>query len=84
MGFYWTTVFIKDKNDKSKKIVLENIDPIIGKNDTFVLKTELLQYYSHLINEEDITENSLLEEYTWSTIDPNDKSFIVTKSLPIQ
>jgi hypothetical protein len=70
MGIYTITRFFPDINDRTKYVVIANLDSIIEESDWkrgYVLKAEILQYYSRLVKPEDIGENSYLVEYGWTT-----------------
>lgn len=85
MGIYYQTVFHPDMDMEDLFIVLAQMDPIIDKNDMergYVLKEELLKYFSKKINEEDITEKSRITEYVITSYNGLTKD--KTRELPIK
>lgn len=84
MGFYWTTIFYSDINNQDVKKNLASVDQIIDHNDEkrgFVLKEELLKFFTDKVKKEDITENSYLVEYSWDTYSSGQKEI---KRLRVQ
>ncbi len=74
MGIYFRTVFYSDFRNRDVCIVLSDIDIIIEESDRengYVPKDVLLQYYGGRIRSEDIAEYSCIEEQEYSTYGPD-------------
>lgn len=82
---YYTTVFASDWiNNPNNHIPLASLDPIIDQADIargYVLKDELLKYYSEKIQEKDITPNSRIVELCTTSYDGLQSG--VSRCLPI-
>lgn len=84
MGFYWKTYFYPDYGDKTIKIALAYIDPIIDANDVargYVDRNELLKYYAGVIGDYSVGEDSRVVEEISDTYGDEVE---VTKIMPVK
>ena len=86
MGIYIRTVFYKDVRNRNKSdfVILAELNSILENCDKergYVIKEELLKYYGHKIQYNDIGEHSRIEEHTSSTYGPD---YQVHVSLPVR
>jgi hypothetical protein len=85
MGIFYRTVFFKNISNKQDFIVLRDVDQVIDMHEMergFIIKEELLKHFMHLINAEDISDDSRVVEYISSTYD--DLSLIENVNLFIR
>jgi hypothetical protein len=83
MGIYYITRFYKHQEDRETYVQLGDIEPIIEPVDVergYILKAELLEFFSQFVSEEDITDTSVIEEYLWTSFDEN-ADLQLTRSL---
>jgi hypothetical protein len=85
MGVYFRTVFYKDVRQKGEGyIILADMTPILEEADKergYVIKEELMKYYSSKILYNDIGEHSRIEEQISSSYGPG---YEIVVSLPIR
>lgn len=84
MGFYWTTYFYPDYSNKTTKITLARVDPIIDKNDVargYIDKNELLKYYASVIGDRNVGDESRVVE---EVVDTYGCEVNVTNVMPVK
>lgn len=90
--FHFTTVFFLDFRNKENQTVLEYYEQIIEDEDVnrgYIAKETLFEYFEETmslnnIKLEDINENSVICEYTWSELDNLSEELSITKKIIVK
>jgi hypothetical protein len=75
MGIYYNSYYYPDVNQKSKRIRLGSMDPVLDKTDKergYVRKEELFRIFARHLNKTPFGENSYIVVYSWSTYGDRD------------